>query len=68
MGERLAKAKEVLGYATGDREVEAEGRVDERIADPADPTQEKTPDNVSEEEHEVRQQHGEYRPERIRRR
>ena len=57
MGKRAAKAKEVVGYATGDREVEAKGRVDER----ARPESE-----VAEEELEVRKEHGEFQPGRLR--
>lgn len=65
MGERVAKAKEVLGYATGDREVEAKGRVEERIADPYDPAGERTEQEVASEELEVRGARGEYQPDRI---
>lgn len=68
MGERLAKAKEVLGYATGDREVEAKGRVEEHVADPGDPTADETEAEVSDEQLAVRREHGEYRSDRPRRR
>jgi uncharacterized protein YjbJ (UPF0337 family) len=37
MGKTLGRVKEILGYATGDRGVEARGRVEQRVADPADP-------------------------------
>jgi uncharacterized protein YjbJ (UPF0337 family) len=40
MGKKLGRVKEILGYATGDRDVEARGRVEQRVADPADPTRE----------------------------
>ena len=29
MGKKLGRAKEIVGYATGDRDVEARGRVDQ---------------------------------------
>ena len=53
MGEHTAKAKakakEVVGYATGDRRVEAEGRAEQRH------------DDVEREERQVREERGELR-------
>ena len=64
MGEKIGKAKEVLGYATGDRTVEARGKVEERIADPDAPVDEETPETVDHERHDIRQARGEYQPDR----
>ncbi len=61
----MARLKEVLGYATGDRDVEARARVEEHVADPADPTDEVTDEKVEQEQHEVRKELGEYQPERL---
>jgi len=55
MGEKLGRAKEVVGWATGDREVEAEGRVQQRVAD----DQEISGEDVKRTEHEVRADHHE---------
>jgi len=48
MGKRKAKAKEVIGYATGDRRVEAEGRAEQH-----------DDDDVEGEERQVRHERGE---------
>ena len=57
------KAKEVVGWATGDRRVEAEGRVEQKVADsPADVTEKA----VDEETDAVREEHGEFDPDRHR--
>jgi hypothetical protein len=37
MGEQTGKITEVVGRVTGDREVEAKGRVEQEVADPAEP-------------------------------
>ncbi len=60
MGRLTAMIKEVAGYLTGDRRVEAKGRVEERVADPGDPLSVETDENVHEEELEVRRERGEY--------
>jgi uncharacterized protein YjbJ (UPF0337 family) len=62
MGEKIGKTKEVVGYATGDRKVEAKGRVEEKIADPDAPITEETEEAIGKEELDVRKDHGEYRP------
>jgi len=68
MGEKIAKAKEVVGYATGDRQVEARGRVEEKLAasdtDQTGPTDDETDDAVAAEQAQVRKERGEYQPER----
>ncbi len=62
MGERIGRAKEVLGWATGDRDVEAEGRVERRVADPSDPTEQVSDSAVEAEQRGVREDHHEYDP------
>jgi hypothetical protein len=57
-----ARFKEILGYATGDRGVEARARVEEKVADPADPVTDVTDDQVVEEQRHVREELGEYQP------
>ena len=63
MSERKGKVKEAVGWITGDREVEAEGRAERKAADPDDPTTEVDDATVAEAEREVRHEHQEYRPE-----
>lgn len=58
MSKTTGKAKAVVGWATGDRDVEAKGRAEERAADPADPTDEVTGETVAEEREQVREDHG----------
>jgi hypothetical protein len=60
MSERIAKAKEVAGWATGDREVEAKGRVEQEVADPERPESDVTEEEVSREQRQVRREHDEY--------
>ena len=62
MSEKIGKVKEVVGWATGDREVEAKGRVEQEVADPGRPEAEVTEEAVAGEKAEVRQEHDEYRP------
>jgi uncharacterized protein YjbJ (UPF0337 family) len=63
VGEAKAKVKEAVGWATGDRKVEAEGRVEQHAADTTDPTTEPTDEAVEEEREEVREEHGDVLPE-----
>jgi uncharacterized protein YjbJ (UPF0337 family) len=63
MGKHTGKAKEVVGWATGDREVEAKGRVEQHVADPEDDAEGVTPAAVADETLDVRREHGEYKPE-----
>ena len=60
MGERSAKAKEAIGWVTGDRKVEAEGRVEAEVADSSNPRSEATDEAVEEELVTVREEHGEF--------
>ena len=58
MGTRKATAKELAGELTGDRRVEAEGRLDRRQHDPESPVTEVTDGQVDDEVERVRQRHG----------
>jgi uncharacterized protein YjbJ (UPF0337 family) len=49
--------KEVLGAVTGDRRVEAEGRVEQKVADPGTPAETVTDDKVAREERDVKKDH-----------
>jgi uncharacterized protein YjbJ (UPF0337 family) len=51
--------KEALGAATGDRHVEAKGRVEQKIADPQAPERDESDETVGEEERAVRAAHKE---------
>ncbi len=62
MGERMAKAKEAVGWATGDREDEAEGRAEVAAADPSEPVEGVTGEVVADEKTSIRQERGEYNP------
>ena len=57
MAEETAKVKEAVGFATGDREVEAEGRA-EREVSAERPSGEPTEEHVAQAKHEVRADHG----------
>jgi uncharacterized protein YjbJ (UPF0337 family) len=54
MGDKLGKVTEVAGRVTGDREVEAKGRVEQNASDPADDV---TDEAVDEETEAVRRDH-----------
>jgi uncharacterized protein YjbJ (UPF0337 family) len=60
----MGKLKELLGWATGDRHVEAEGRVEQKVADPANSLSEATPEVVRAEEKKVRIEDREVQPNR----
>jgi drug/metabolite transporter (DMT)-like permease/uncharacterized protein YjbJ (UPF0337 family) len=60
---RTGKAKEVVGWMTGDRGVEAEGRTAQKAADPGRPEGEVTDESVDVAKREVRQEHNELDPE-----
>jgi uncharacterized protein YjbJ (UPF0337 family) len=62
VSEHTGKVKEVVGWATGDREVEAEGRVEQEVADPDEAPDEVTDESVADKTFEVRREHGEYQP------
>jgi uncharacterized protein YjbJ (UPF0337 family) len=57
MGETTGKITEVVGRVTGDREVEAKGRVEQEAADPSEPVSDVTEGEVEAEKEEVRQDH-----------
>jgi uncharacterized protein YjbJ (UPF0337 family) len=57
MGERTGKVTEVVGRVTGDREVEAKGRVEQDAADPSQPVDDVTEGEVEAEKEEVRREH-----------
>jgi uncharacterized protein YjbJ (UPF0337 family) len=60
---RTGKAKEVVGWMTGDRGVEAEGRTAQKAADPGRPEGEVTDESVDVAKREARQEHNELDPE-----
>ncbi len=64
MGESTGKVTEVVGRVTGDREVEAKGRVEQKAADPSQPVEDVTEDQVEEETEDVRKDHLDVPPER----
>jgi uncharacterized protein YjbJ (UPF0337 family) len=53
------QVKEVLGAVTGDRRVEAEGKVEQQVADPEAPETEESDEAVHHAERAVRQTHDE---------
>jgi uncharacterized protein YjbJ (UPF0337 family) len=57
MGEQTGKVTEVVGRVTGDREVEAKGRVEQEAADPSQPVNQVSEAEVEEEKEEVRREH-----------
>lgn len=61
MNEKMGRAKEVVGWATGDREVEAKGRVEQDVADPATDAVEVTDEAVADEQLVVREEHSEHK-------
>ena len=62
MGENVGKITEALGRVTGDREVEAKGRVEQDAADPDADVDEVTEGTVSDETQVVRQEHSDIEP------
>lgn len=58
-GKGKGKAKEVVGWLTADRQVEAEGRVEQDAADPATEEDQVTSEDVAEETDSVREEYGE---------
>lgn len=57
MEEKTGKIKEAVGWATGDREVEAKGRAEQKSASPSDPVDSVTEDTMNEERQAVRRDH-----------
>ncbi|MDQ6697558.1 MAG: CsbD family protein [Actinomycetota bacterium] len=59
MSKAKGKIKEAAGWLTADRKAEAEGKVEQAAADPADATDEVTERAVAEETDAVREDYGE---------
>jgi len=57
VGEKTGKAKEMIGWATGDREDEAEGRAKQKAADPSEPVEDVDEGAVDDERQAVREDH-----------
>ena len=57
MGDTIGKITEVAGRVTGDREVEAKGRVEQDAADPAEGVDDVTEGAVEDETEDVRRAH-----------
>jgi uncharacterized protein YjbJ (UPF0337 family) len=57
VGEKTGKIKEEVGWATGDREVEAKGRVEQKSDDPSEPVDDVTEDTMEDERQAVRKDH-----------
>ena len=65
MGDKIGRAKEVVGWATGDRDVEAKGRVEQDVADPDTDTVEASDDAVAAEQLALRKEHSEHKPDEL---
>jgi len=57
MGDKIGKITETVGRVTGDREVEAKGRVEQDAGDPDEPVEEVTDEAVEAERRTVRSEH-----------
>ena len=57
MGDKIGKITEVAGRVTGDREVEAKGKVEQEAPEPGDGADEVTGAAVDEETEAVRREH-----------
>jgi uncharacterized protein YjbJ (UPF0337 family) len=57
MGDTIGKITEVAGRVTGDREVEAKGRVEQEASDPTEPVDDVSEDTVDDETEAVRREH-----------
>jgi uncharacterized protein YjbJ (UPF0337 family) len=57
VGDTIGKITEVAGRVTGDREVEAKGRVEQDASDPAQPVDDVTEGAVEQEIQDVRRDH-----------
>jgi len=57
MGDRVGKITEAVGRVTGDREVEAKGRVEQDVVDPDESVEEVTDETVETEKQIVRGEH-----------
>ena len=59
MSKFVGRIKELAGWLTADRRAEAEGIVEQEVADPANPIDEETESVVEEETDLVRERYGE---------
>jgi len=57
MGDKMGKITEVVGRVTGDREVEAKGKVEQNATDPGDGADEVTDAAVDQGTEDVRREH-----------
>ncbi len=63
MGDKIGKVTEAVGRVTGDREVEAKGRVEQDALDPDESVEEVTEETVETEKQTVRSEHSDIDPE-----
>jgi len=63
MGDKIGKVTEAVGRVTGDREVEAKGRVEQDALDPDESLEEVTEETVETEKQIVRGEHSDIDPE-----
>jgi len=63
MGDKIGKVTEAVGRVTGDREVEAKGRVEQDALDPDESVDEVTEETVETEKQIVRGEHSDIDPE-----
>jgi len=63
MGDKVGKITEAVGRVTGDREVEAKGRVEQDVVDPDESVEEVTDETVETERQIVRGEHLDIDPE-----
>ena len=63
MGDKIGKIRETAGRVTGDREVEAKGRVEQDAVDPDESVEEVTEETVEAEKQIVRGEHLDIDPE-----
>ena len=59
MSRFMGKVKEFAGWLTADRRAEAEGVVEQEVADPSNPINEETESVIAEETDVVREEYGE---------
>ena len=65
MGDKIGKITEVAGRLTGDREVEAKGRVEQDVADPDEPDADVSEEAIESEKQVVRGEHRDIDPEHV---
>ncbi len=63
MGDKIGKITETVGRVTGDRKVEAKGRVEQDAQDPGESVEEVTAETVETEKQIVRGEHSDIDPE-----